>query len=430
MRCWIVATMRKAILRMNKFHQDQFPDGPRILFVGLAESTHTHSWIDLLKTSGFNVRLFALPTGIPPNNWKVQTYVTKVMVGDCGSSEYRYRFRPDLGRALNKVQSLMMRGMEEYKMGPWGRKWLNQVIHKWHPDIIHTLGLDPASFLFYKWIKTIDRKSFLWIITARGGPELALKRKLPEEQARISAVLRECDCFIADNDLNYRYAIELGLDPKKCASVGSVPGTGGVDVDAINILRKEKASTQRTIVWPKAYECPASKALPVLEAFKLCWQRIQPVKIIMTAIIPETRMWLANQPPEIRNTCVTLDRVPREEMLKLFATARIVLMPSLTDGVPNTLYEAMGAGALPIVSPLETITPLVEKARNVLYARNLYPQEIADALAYAMNDDQMIDEAAENNLVRVREIAEREMIRVKVTRFYHKLLQRRSYPSL
>ena len=407
-------------LRMNKFHRDEFPDRPRILFVGLAESTHTHSWIDLLEKDGFNVRFFALPSGIPPNDWKVKTYITQSLVGGCGPDEYRHRFRPDQGFLLNRIQSLVMRRME-HKVGSWEKKWLNQVIQQWKPDVIHTLGLDPASFLFSQWIKNIECKSFKWVVTARGGPELALNRQLLVEQARIRMVLSECDFFIADNELNYQYATELGLNPKKCASIGFVPGTGGVDVDSINKLRKEKPSTQRTIVWPKAYECPASKALPVLEAFKLCWDKIQPVKIIMTAMIPETRMWLANQPQEIRNACVTLDRVPREEMLTMFASARVVLMPSLTDGIPNTLYEAMAAGALPIVSPLETITPLVEQKINVLYARNLYPHEIADALVYAMSDDRLVDEVAERNLVRVREIAEREMIRIKVTRFYHEL---------
>ena len=62
------------------FDADPYPGRPKILFVGPAESTHTRSWIDLLDKSELNVRLFALPSvsglGLPPENWKVRTYVT------------------------------------------------------------------------------------------------------------------------------------------------------------------------------------------------------------------------------------------------------------------------------------------------------------------------------------------------------------------
>ena len=51
------------------FEKDLYPGRPRILFVGLAESTHTHAWIDLLQAADFDVRLFAVPTpgGFPPD---------------------------------------------------------------------------------------------------------------------------------------------------------------------------------------------------------------------------------------------------------------------------------------------------------------------------------------------------------------------------
>src|SRR5919112_182710 len=59
------------------FESDAYPGRPKILFLGFAESTHTHAWIDLLEGAQFNVRLFALPSGgVPPDNWHTRTYVT------------------------------------------------------------------------------------------------------------------------------------------------------------------------------------------------------------------------------------------------------------------------------------------------------------------------------------------------------------------
>ena len=42
--------------RPERFDDDPFPGRPRILFIGLGESTHTRAWIDLLAGAEFNVR--------------------------------------------------------------------------------------------------------------------------------------------------------------------------------------------------------------------------------------------------------------------------------------------------------------------------------------------------------------------------------------
>jgi len=76
------------------------------------------------------------------------------------------------------------------------------------------------------------------------------------------------------------------------------------------------------------------------------------------------------------------------------------------------------------LSPIETVTSVVKNEENVLFARNLYPHEIADALVRAMTDDALVDEAAQKNLELVRRIASRDLIRPRVIEFYESLLRR------
>ena len=102
-------------------------------------------------------------------------------------------------------------------------------------------------------------------------------------------------------------------------------------------------------------------------------------------------------------------------------TARVMLAPALTDGVPNSMYEAMACGAFPIVSPLETIFPVAKHEENVLFARNLYPHEIAEALTRAMTDDALVESAAQKNIELVSRVAGRDQIRPRVIEFYEKL---------
>jgi hypothetical protein len=258
-----------------------------------------------------------------------------------------------------------------------------------------------------------------WVAQVRGGPDLALLRLLPDYLGRMKKVMSECDQLIADNQRNYEYARNLGLTTTQIPALGVIPGTGGVNVAQLAESWSGLPSQRtRLILWPKAYECPQSKALPVFEAIKLAWNKIQPCEFWMLASIPETEMWYGTLPEEMKSHCHIQRRIPREEVLELMARARVMLAPSLADGTPNTMIEAMAAGAFPILSPLETITPLVENERNVLFARNLYPEEIAQALCRAMTDDALVDAAAKRNLEVVRMIADRSKIGPRVVEFY------------
>lgn len=404
----------------NPFEIDPYPGSPKILFIGFAESTHTHSWINLLDEARYNIRLFALPTnGLPPADWKVRTYITSRTSAPLDpDTRARLHSLSAVKRFSRKIfENLFRRDRNEPE-----EEWLAQIIRRWQPDVIHTLGLDYASYFFLDVRERFGlRGKGKWVAQVRGGPDLALHRLLPEHAGRIRAVLKECDQLIADNQQNYELALSMGLRREQASPLGVVPGTGGIDVAHLSRSRNGPTSQRRLILWPIAYECPQKKALPIFEALKLAWNCIQPCEFHILSMTPETRMWYETLPEEIRRGCRTEERLPRARVLELMTRARVMLAPSLADGIPNSMYEAMAAGAFPIVSPLDTIRPVVENERNVLFARNLYPQEIAEALCRAMSDDALVDGASERNLELVRRLADRSKIKPRVVEFYETL---------
>lgn len=406
------------------FEHDPFPGNPKILFIGLAQSTHTHAWIDLLADSQFNVRLFGLPGGLPPEGWPVKTYVTRPVAGH--SSEDR-RFL-DSSHAANLISFFHRKLRARLKQQPIEspEQWLANVIRHWQPDIIHTLGMfDGQGGLFY--YQTSEKYNLQgigkWILQTRGGSDLALRRHNPELAPVIQKMFDACHQIISDNITNVRYAQELGIAPAKFASIVPVPGTGGIDIAELSQTMLPPSERERIILWPKAYESQWSKAMPVLEAIRLAWDKIQPCETCMLAMTPEVREWFLSLPASIQGQSRIEERISRPEVLSVMKRARVLLAPSLVDGIPNSLYEAMATGAFPIVSPLDTIVPVVEDEKNVLFARNLYPEEISAALIRAMNDDALVDQSAQNNLSLVKTIADREIIRAKVVQYYADLTQ-------
>ncbi len=411
----------RTVLRRRDFGDDPHPGRPKILFIGLVESSHTISWINLLAGTDFNVRLYALPTqgGIPPKDWLVRTYVTTTS-RSVWPSAFTKRLYPDW-----ELAHLAVQGLDLWVPKISGRieeVWLKQIILTWRPDIIHTLGLDSAGAFYYRVRQTYGLGDVgKWVLQLRGGSDLTLNRFNPSLAPQIATVIKACDQLLSDNEKNFEYALEMGVSKDRMLTLGTVPGTGGVDVESISHSWVGKPSTRRLILWPKAYECPWSKALPVFEALKACWSQIQPCEIRMLAMDRDTRMWYRALPPEIRQHCQIDDRLPRDELLTLMSRARVMLAPSLIDGTPNTMFEAMASGAFPIVSPLATIQPLVTDGSNVLFARNLSPEEIAAALIRAMTDDELVDRAGEKNLYLVRQIADRALVAPRVIKFYESM---------
>ena len=369
----------------------------------------------LLDESPFNIRLFGLPTGVPPNDWSVRTYVTASTPIPLDEATRARLYAADRVRRYSKkgYARFLLRGHS------LEARWLARIIRDWRPDIIHTLGIDPASAFYHQVRRDFGLESIgTWVLQLRGGSDVALTRFDPQEASRLAAIVRDCDQLLADNEHTLAVAREWGLSSDRVAPIAPVPGTGGVDIDALMAAARTRPSSRRVIVWPKAYDCPWSKSLPVLEALTTCWDRLVPCEVHMLAMQPETRMWFNALPPHIKAACRVDDRIPRRDLLQLLASARIMLAPSLVDGVPNALFEGMAAGALPIVSPLETITPYVTDGANGLLARNLYPDEIAGALVRGMLDDGLVDRAADVNRVAVRGLADRARIGPLVRNWY------------
>ena len=182
---------------------------------------------------------------------------------------------------------------------------------------------------------------------------------------------------------------------------------------------------RQLIVWPKAYHTPYAVALPVIEALRIAADKLPPTaRIVMLWIVQkEVKEWLCTLPESIRARCDFRGHVPREEVLQLLQQTRLLLAPSLVDGRPNTMLEAMVSGAFPIVSPLATICEIAKEPDNVLFARNLYPTEIAEAIIRAATDDELVERAARNNLDLVRQVANRATIRTRVIEYYSQLCE-------
>lgn len=386
----------------------------KILFVGELHSSHAQSWVEMIfpRCTEFEVRGLHISWAPPPE--------AEFPIADASAEKVvTFRERISFGTKRSFPDDYIYgRGMIS------GSNYANleKVLREFRPDIVHTLGIFPASvyFLRGRGLLPSDPHRPVWIAQARGGPDLALNRKNNHFLPDIRSVLDQCDFFLADNVQNYSIAQELGLASEKISPTGPIPGSGGIDSKIFsNVPLPSKK--ERLILWPKAYNCIQSDGLVVVEALRRALPRVGAFRLLATAAMPDVEYWFREYLSCYGDQVSIVERLPREELLKIFCSARVMLAPSLSEGIPNSMFEAMASNTVPILSPLETLTPLFENDIHTIYAHNLDPESIADALVKAMMDDELADRIAVTNMALMPSLAGRDQIRERVSGLYRQI---------
>ena len=390
---------------------------PRILFVTFADSLHAQGWIGLMHGSDFEVRVFSVPvqsTSSLPPAWTYPTYVVNRPNGE--------------SRGVGDIRSLIPEIPYTRSLSNWvedrfalSARWLARIIRSWRPDIIHSLPLHTGGKLTRKALERIPISQWPRWIASSWGSDVYVGLDDPVARPNIEFILRHCDGFMADCRRDLRLASEAGLRPEKIAFLESVPGNGGIDVDRFATLRSWSAARNLILV-PKAFEREhANRTFTVLEALRLAGDVLDGYEVHLLMASKSVRNWLRKMPESLQRRCHCREKVPQPELFEMLSRTRLMVAPSLSDGTPNVMLEAMAAGALPVVSPLESILEWVEDGRNGLLAHALYPEQIAAAVRRGIKDDPLFESAKVLNWEIIRMRANRNTVRGQVLEYYHSM---------
>jgi glycosyltransferase involved in cell wall biosynthesis len=123
-----------------------------------------------------------------------------------------------------------------------------------------------------------------------------------------------------------------------------------------------------------------------------------------------------------------LPYVPQSELMDYYNLMDLVLMPSLRDGLPNVLLEAMACGRTVVASDVGGISDVIEDEQNGLLVPPRDKQALVDRVLSALADaDQrrVLGQAARETILRDY-TPEHELN--NNLRIYHQLLTGDSLP--
>jgi glycosyltransferase involved in cell wall biosynthesis len=101
--------------------------------------------------------------------------------------------------------------------------------------------------------------------------------------------------------------------------------------------------------------------------------------------------------------CRFLGELPRQEVLAAYANSHIVLIPSLNEGVPNVLYEAMATGNMVIASDVGGIPEVLLDGQTGILVEPNNASELAGAILKAVSNINEVRGCAERGRLRVAE---------------------------
>lgn len=120
-----------------------------------------------------------------------------------------------------------------------------------------------------------------------------------------------------------------------------------------------------------------------------------------------------------------LPQVAGDQMAELFRLAEVAVSPSLHDGTPNTLLEAMACGCFPVAGRIESVGEWIDDEVNGLLCDATKVESLADAMSRALDDAPLRQAAREHNVRLITERAEYGSVMQRAEAFYIDLIERR-----
>lgn len=294
------------------------------------------------------------------------------------------------------------------------------------PDLVHAMRIPHEGNLA---AKALNGSGVPLIISIWGNDITlhAVRSRLVAHATR--SALARTSALHTDCHRDLRLAREWGFAAGRPAIV--LPGNGGVQLDVFHGGQPDAAGLEkkwgiparsRVVFNARSFRPSYVKNDVFFAAVPQVLARFPRVTIVCIGMKgnPVAERW--------RKTLATPDAVKllpivtREEMAELFRRADIAVSPSIHDGTPNTLLEAMASGAFPVAGDIESIREWITDGENGLLCDPTSVSAVADCIVRGLEDDHLRAHAASTNRSLVEERADYSKSMREAERFYQECI--------
>jgi glycosyltransferase involved in cell wall biosynthesis len=254
--------------------------------------------------------------------------------------------------------------------------------------------IQPAAYLYLESRRYLRKCQPSWIVQ-NWGNDIQFFGPLKDHRDRIREILATCDYYDCECHRDVGLARQYGF-------VGQVlnvlPVSGGYDVEQCQAMRQPGKTSSRRVIAVKGYEGVFGRAFTTLRAIEMAAKVLKGFSIevyLARTGVPEAAEFLSLR------TGIPVSIVPpspHEEIMRLHGRARVSIGISVSDGISQSLLEAMVMGSFPIQSNTAAAGEWVTDGKSGFVVPAEDVQAISAAIERAVTEDALVDEAAETNL--------------------------------
>ena len=369
-------------------------------------SIHAVRWIENLNEAGHDLYWFdvlgkgELPTTIPIQqitDWK------KRKIPYIKGEHFLSKKMP---RLYDKIQPFLEVTTNEK---------LEKLLQQIQPDVVHSFEMQSCS---YPIVKTMQKYPQIKWLYSCWGSDLFYYQHQAKHLSKIKTVLNRINYLHTDCKRDFTMAKELGFTGKH---VGFIPGGGGFHLERF-VPFIESVST-RKIILVKGCQHHVGRGLFVVRALQRIQSTIQQLgfEVVVFGAHPAVIDYVKEN--ELPYKVFDRHGLKQEELLQIMGKAALYVGNSLSDGMPNTLLEAIVMGAFPIQSnPGNATAEIITHGNNGFLISN--PNDdpsISDLILKVLQQPELIQKAFKRNQQLSKERLDYVVNQQKIVALYHKI---------
>lgn len=195
------------------------------------------------------------------------------------------------------------------------------------------------------------------------------------------------DKILCYTETEKKELIDLGIKSEKIEVIHN-----GIDTDLF-VPAKEPCFDNKKLLWVGRYV--KGKGLDCLiDAFAILRSKYPDVTLTMVGRGPDKdRIAHKIRDLGLENSIITKDFVPNSEIVDMYQNSSVFVLPSLEEGVPRTILEAMSCGIPVVCSKLPQLVDVVDSAGLLVPVKD--SQSFADTISKVLSDTSLAERLGE-----------------------------------
>ena len=376
-----------------------------VAVVAMANSIHVARWVNLLRDR--DLRLTVIPiTDMAPvpelSPWVTVRHggdLDAIGRGEVGVYDHG-SIAPEAARSVDAAAGFRREPHPAVPdPGVISAHQVTTALRGLEPDLVHSMEIQMAGYTVLEAKRRIGSSFPPWLLS-NWGSDVYLFRKLERHLPWLRAVFSQIDGYHPECARDIDIAADFGF---RGPVFSPIPASGAMAPATAALASTVVPPSERRLVLIKGYHGWAGRGLHILSALRMARDALSGFCVEVLFPNPFIERALQAFAEEMQVDLAVACHLPdHADAVKRLAASRMVVGLGISDGISQTLLEAMSVGTFPILADTTCACEWLENGRHGLIVEPHDVAGLASAVSLAALDDDLVDGAAQRNIAEVR----------------------------